>query len=312
MASLPHPVQYQGSKRNLVSDILRFLPTRVERFIEPFAGTAAVSVAVASRNISQRFWLNDLNKPLVELFELIVERPNEIIHAYTDVWNAQHQDAARHYFEVRENFNKTNDPKLFLYLLARCVKGSVRYNSEGLFNQSPDNRRKGTHPDKMRKNIEGVSILLKGKCKFTDLDYREVLAMAESSDFIYMDPPYQGVCGNRDSRYFSGIHFDDFVLALEDLNKRGIGFAISYDGKRGSKSFGTPLPEELGLKKIEIEVGRSSQATLLGREEITIESLYLSPNLQHECFSELESYVSRVPKQLTLLEKHGQFSALAR
>jgi DNA adenine methylase len=312
MASLPHPVQYQGSKRSLASDILRFLPSRVENFIEPFAGTAAVSIAVASKHISQRFWLNDLNKPLVELLELIVERPSEIIQAYEDVWNGQHHDSINHYFEIREKFNQANDPKLFLYLLARCVKGSVRYNSEGLFNQSPDKRRKGTHPDKMRKNIEAVSILLKGKCQFTDFDYREVLAIASSSDFIYIDPPYQGVCGNRDSRYFSGIRFDDFVLAIEDLNKREIAFAISYDGRRGSKVFGTPLPEELGLKKIEIEVGRSSQATLLGREEITIESLYLSPNIQNGRFSELESYINRAPKQLTLLEKHGQFSAVTR
>jgi DNA adenine methylase len=312
MSSLPHPIQYQGSKRNLASDILRFLPGKVERFIEPFAGTAAVSVAVASRHISQKFWLNDLNKPLIELLGLIVERPSEIIHAYTDVWNDQNHDSVNHYFEVREEFNQTNDPKLFLYLLARCVKGSVRYNSEGLFNQSPDKRRKGTHPDKMRKNIEGVSVLLKGKCQFTDFDYREVLTIAKSSDFIYMDPPYQGVCGNRDSRYFSGIHFDNFVSAIEDLNRREIAFAISYDGRLGSKAFGTPLPEELGLRKIEIEVGRSSQATLLGREEITIESLYLSPSLQRGRFSELESYISRAPKQLTLLEKYGQFSAVAR
>ncbi|HBB31201.1 MAG TPA: hypothetical protein DDZ80_05770 [Cyanobacteria bacterium UBA8803] len=44
MASLPHPIQYQGSKRNLASNILRFLPNRVERLVEPFAGTAAVSI----------------------------------------------------------------------------------------------------------------------------------------------------------------------------------------------------------------------------------------------------------------------------
>jgi DNA adenine methylase len=312
MVSLPHPVQYQGSKRNLASDILRFLPGKVERLVEPFAGTGAVSVAVASKHISQNFWLNDLNKPLVELLELIIDRPHEIISAYTDIWNGQHHDSISHYFEIREKFNKDNDPRLFLYLLARCVKGAVRYNSEGSFNQSPDKRRKGTHPDKMRKNIEGVSLLLRGKCKFTCLDYRDLLDSAKSSDFIYMDPPYQGVCGERDSRYFSGIHFDDFVLALEQLNRRGVSFAISYDGRCGNKSFGVPLPKELGLKQIEIEVGRSSQATLLGREEVTVESLYLSPNLLHGHFSELGSYISRAPKQLTLLEKHGQFSAVAR
>ncbi|MBD2496103.1 DNA adenine methylase [Nostoc sp. FACHB-280] len=310
MVNLPHPIQYQGSKRKLASKILSFLPNKIERFVEPFAGTAAISIAVASKNISQCFWLNDINKPLIELLEIIVEQSDEIVSYYTNIWNAQNHDSIGHYFEVRNKFNQTNDPKLFLYLLARCVKGSVRYNSEGLFNQSPDKRRRGTQPHKMRKNIEGVSALLKGKCQFTSLDYREVLTTVKSSDFVYLDPPYQGVCGNRDSRYFSGINFDDFVISIEQLNQRGVPFAISYDGKLGNKTFGMPLPQELGLRKVEIEVGRSSQATLLGRAEITIESLYLSPNLLNGQSSELESYISKAARQLTLLEMYGQFSAV--
>ena len=85
MVSLPHPIQYQGSKRSLASDILRFLPSNVERLIEPFTGTAAVSVAIAAKNRSHRFWLNDLNHPLIELLELIIQSPNEIIMAYTEI-----------------------------------------------------------------------------------------------------------------------------------------------------------------------------------------------------------------------------------
>lgn len=284
MVNLPHPIQYQGSKRNLAPEILRFLPNRVERLVEPFTGTGAVSIAAASQRISQNFWFNDLNKPLIELLELIIETPDEIVDFYTHIWNEQHHNSVSHYFEVREKFNQTNEPKLFLYLLARCVKGAVRYNSEGFFNQSPDKRRKGTKPETMKKNIEGVSRLLKAKCKFTCLDYREVLASLKSSDFVYLDPPYQGVCGTRDARYISGINFDDFVLSIEQLNRRGVAFAISYDGKRGNKTFGKTLPSQLGLKRMEIQVGRSSQATLLGREEITIEFLYLSPNLQLESY----------------------------
>lgn len=312
MSNLPHPIQYQGSKRNLASDILRFLPNNVESLVEPFAGTAAVSITAASKSISQRFWLNDLNKPLIELLELIVERPNQIADAYTAIWNEQHDDSINHYFKIRDKFNKTRDPKLFLYLLTRCVKGAVRYNSEGCFNQSPDKRRKGTQPEKMRKNIEGFSRLLKGRCKFTALDYREVLAEVKDKDFVYLDPPYQGVCGNRDSRYLAGISFADFVLVIEELIQKKVAFAISYDGKRGNKIFGNELPAELGLKKIEIEVGRSSQATLLGREEITVESLYLSPNLLNGQILKLENYIKRVPRQLTILENYGQFSTATR
>ncbi len=312
MANIPHPVQYQGSKRNLAAYILRFLPNRVERLIEPFAGTAAISIAAAAEQRAQNFWLNDLNNPLIELFKLIIENPGDMADAYADIWSEQHSDSIGHYFEVRKKFNKTNDPKLFLYLLARCVKGSVRYNSEGLFNQSPDKRRKGTQPATMRKNIEGVSSLLKGKCQFTSLDYKQLLTKVQNYDFVYMDPPYQGVCGSKDSRYFSGIDFEEFVLALEHLNERGIAFAISYDGRLGNKTFGRVLPESLGLKRIEIEAGRSSQSTLLGRTETTIESLYLSPDLISRQFANLTSYISNAPKQLTLLEKHGHLSAATR
>jgi DNA adenine methylase len=230
MTRLPHPIQYQGSKRNLAANILEFLPNKIDRLVEPFAGTGAISVAASAKNICHNFWINDLNQPLVRLIESIVERPEEIAHNYAETWNQQHSDSINHYYQIREQFNKTLDPNIFLYILARCVKGAVRYNTEGHFNQSPDKRRKGTQPNNMRKNIEGVSKLLKDKCTFTSLDYRDILDCVKQGDFVYMDPPYQGVCGGRDSRYFSGINFDNFVLALDKLNQRGISFAVSYDG----------------------------------------------------------------------------------
>jgi DNA adenine methylase len=279
MKNIPHPIQYQGSKRNLAPIILRYVPQDVNCLIEPFAGSAAISIAAAARNMAKTFMVNDLNKPLAELLWLIVEYPVETASFYEQVWNAQHDDSIEHYYRVREDFNRTLDPRLFLYLLTRCVKGSVRYNSSGLFNQSPDKRRFGTRPKRMRANILSVSALLKGKSRFSSLDYREVLATAKTSDLVYMDPPYQGVCGERDSRYFSGIGHGDFVTSLEELNARGISYIVSYDGRRGDKTFGELLPASLGLAHIELDAGRSSQSTLLGRDEITYESLYLSQAL---------------------------------
>jgi DNA adenine methylase len=309
MVTIPHPVQYQGSKRNLAPHILGLMPRKIDRLIEPFAGTGAISIAAAMKQQSCKFWLNDLNQPLIALLTLIVDQPDDIADAYAEIWNEQHSDSVGHYFHVRDKFNQTNDPKLFLYLLARCVKGAVRYNSVGLFNQSPDKRRKGTLPATMRRNIEGVSRLLKGNCNFTALDYHEVLDRVQKNDFVYMDPPYQGVCSRKDTRYFSGIDFDDFVLAIENLKRKGIAFAISYDGRLGTKTFGQPLPKNLGLEKFEIEVGLSSQATLLGRKELTVESLYLS-NRQSSQSS--MGYTIEKPKQLLLLDSHEKFPAAAR
>ena len=112
------------------------------------------------------------------------------------------------------------------------------------------------------------------------MDYREVTRNARPGDVVYMDPPYQGVCSSHDSRYFSGIEFNDFVECIEDLNRRDIDFVISYDGTCGNKQYGNDLPEDLGLQKIMLTAGLSSQSLLLGKKETTTEALYLSNNLR--------------------------------
>jgi DNA adenine methylase len=304
----PHPIQYQGSKRNLAPAILPYLPKNIDCLIEPFSGSAAISIAAAERQMAKNYWINDFNKPLSELLQIIVESPIEIASFYEQLWNAQHSNSLEHYYKIRENFNQTKDPRLFLYLLARCVKGSVRYNLEGLFNQSPDKRRHGTRPETMRSNILGASALLKGKARFSANDYKIVLAQAQQNDLIYMDPPYQGVCGDRDCRYLSGIDHNEFITALEELNSRSIRYIVSYDGRRGDKKFGETLPDFLNLTCIELNAGRSSQATLLGREEVTYESLYLSPNLMESTYKKsTESYWHSHIKQLNLLEPCAQY-----
>jgi len=78
MKILPHPIQYQGSKRNLAPVILRYFPNGINRLVEPFAGSAAISIAAAAKGLAQQFWINDLNQPLAELLKLSAEQPEEL------------------------------------------------------------------------------------------------------------------------------------------------------------------------------------------------------------------------------------------
>lgn len=122
-----------------------------------------------------------------------------------------------------------------------------------------------------------------------------------------MDPPYQGVCGDRDSRYLSGISHDEFIEALDRLNTRKISYIVSYDGRRGERVFGDLLPDFLRLMRIEIDAGRSSQSTLLGKDEITYESLYLSEALVQR-LDHLPIYRPQPSsQQYMLLEPRGQY-----
>lgn len=275
----PQPFQYQGSKRALASTILNYIPVKTTRVVEPFAGSAALSIACAVQNVASAFWVNDGNKPLAKLLSAIINTPERVADSYERLWCDEPIESLERFYRVREDFNRSHEPALLLYLLARCVKGSVRYNAQGLFNQSPDKRRLGTMPATMRSNLMAVSLLMRGKTTVTAMDYTDVLANVAPDDIVYMDPPYQGVSGKRDNRYLSGLPFNDFVTELQKLNDKNIQYLISYDGKLGGRSYGEPLPGWLDLTRIEIEAGRSTQATFLGRDDVTVESLYLSKAL---------------------------------
>ncbi len=69
------------------------------------------------------------------------------------------------------------------------------------------------------------------------------------------------------------------MAELARLNTRDIAYILSYDGRTSEKKYGRPIPSALNLSHIEIDAGRSSQATLLGQRSNTYESLYLSPAL---------------------------------
>lgn len=297
---VPHPIPYQGSKRNLAKYILPFFPLDIDMLIEPFSGSAAITIAAAQSGKASLFHINDINEPLISLFHEIVNDPQKISNSYEKLWKEQLGDERQYYDRVRDLFNNTHKPEYLLYLLARCVKASIRYNSNGEFNQSPDNRRKGRSPKEMRNDIFSTSHLLKNRITITSRNYKEILPLSSPRDLVYLDPPYQGVCSNRDSRYIEGIQHEDFIEELNRLNERNISFILSYDGKRGGKSYGETLPTWLELYKYEIKVGRSSQSTLLGGKDFTYESLYLSKALQNRLTASVEEIINNIDNQFQL------------
>ena len=276
---IPHPFPYQGSKRGIAEHILSCFPSDVRCLIEPFCGSGAVSIAAAFHGMAQAFHLNDLNKPLTSLWNEILKNPAALSDAYRELWRAQQHDKKNFFIKVRDEFNHTPKSGHMLYLLARIVKGSVRYNTQGAFNQSADNRRLGMHPDTMRKQLLGVSTLLAGRTNISSADFRQVASLADTKDLVYMDPPYQGTSSARDRRYYAGLGYDEFASALQTLNQKSISYIVSYDGQRGDCNYGKTLPKDLALKHLHICAGRSSQSTLLGKSDTTVESLYLSPAL---------------------------------
>lgn len=277
--SLPHPIPYQGSKRLLAPLIARYVPEEIETWFEPFAGSAAMTIWAASKRTAKRYVIGDSLAPICHLWREIVTYPTRTAARYAEIWRGQKPGDIEYFNRIRARYNEVGDPVDLLYLTCRCVKNAVRFNREGVFTQSVDKRRLGMRPEKMEAAILGASNLLRGKMEIRSGDWLDTTCDASRNDFLYMDPPYLGTTIGRDKRYAEQMPQERLINGLRDLRKRCIRFALSYDGSTGDKQYGPPLPESLGLTKLSLHAGVSSQATLAGRSEITIESLYLTPGL---------------------------------
>ncbi len=250
-----------------------------DTLFEPFAGSAAITIYCAYNNLAERFVIGDSLTELIELWRLIVSNPEKVANEYKHIWEGLKDGDPEYFLQVRERFNKERNPVDLLYLIARCVKNAVRFGKNGNFTQSADKRRKGTRPEKMRESLVATSFLLKGKTEFYAGDFSECLKDAGKTDLVYMDPPYQGTSYGRDKRYHQQLTREDLCAVLTDLNERSVPFLLSYDGYTGEKSYGEELPDDLEMKRLYLTAGRSSQATLSGKNAITVESLYVSKEI---------------------------------
>lgn len=279
------PIPYQGSKRMLAPRICSLFPKPIDTLYEPFAGSAAITIFAATHNLANNFVIGDTYGPLVDLWKLIVNFPDKVSKDYSKLWFSQFDVGVNHFNYIREEFNEKKDPVFLLYLIARCVKNAVRFNSKGNFTQSVDRRRNGMKPERMTRNVNTVSSLLKGRIKILQGDFTDCISNAKSCDFIYLDPPYQGTTYGIDKRYAAGLEREQLISALHNLNDRDIPYILSYDGQTGDKIYGTPLPETISANHLTINAGRSSQATLSGFNKETIESLYVSKSTKANSFN---------------------------
>lgn len=282
-ARRPHPLPYQGSKRTLAPRIGACAPRDVEVWFEPFAGSAAMTLWALEAEVARRYVIADVLAPIAALWQSIISEPDRTARRYDELWRGEQRGHSDYFNTVRARYNINGDPVDLLYLICRCVKNAVRFNAAGNFTQSVDRRRLGMKPDRMAAAIAAASRLMRGRTEVRCGDWLATTVDAGPRDLIYLDPPYLGTTIGRDRRYARQLQPAELISGLESLLARGIPFMLSYDGMTGAKSYGPPLPETLGLARLLLDAGTSAQATLSGRAERTVESLYLSPGLRPPC-----------------------------
>lgn len=261
-------IKWSGSKQSQAQFIASCAPDHFDNYYEPFLGGGAI-VGILQ---PQKAVCSDINKPLINLWKLIKENPNLVIKKYRENWNKLQKDGYKFFYKVRSGFNRNKSPHDLLFLSRTCVNGLIRYNQQGEFNNSLHYTRKGINPDRLAKIISDWSQRLKN-CTFQALDYREATKNAKSDDFIYLDPPYF----NTKGRYFGAIDFEEFLCYLSKLNKKGVKFALSYDGIRANKNYMAKIPKVIYKRHLLVPFGNSTFRKVQDkRVEKVYESLYLN------------------------------------
>ena len=264
---VPSLMKWTGSKRSQASRISAFAP-QFDRYYEPFLGGGAMLFMLGR----QRSIGGDVYAPLISFWKMVRDEPDRIIEDYASQWAALQEDLPGYYYIVRERFNAEQRPEDLNFLMRTCVNGIVRFSKKGDFNNSFHLSRKGMLPNRFQKIVREWSTRIQG-VEFRHGDFEETTADARRGDFIYLDPPY---AGNK-QRYIGDLDVDRFYKFLDDLNRRDIKWALSFDGKRGQTEYDYALPPGIYKRVERLNSGHSAVAKVLnGPIEVVTESLYLS------------------------------------
>lgn len=265
--SIPSLVKWTGSKRSQACTIAAHMP-EYRRYFEPFLGGGAL-LYLAGRPGSVA---GDTYEPLVALWRLMQNEPMVTVDDYARQWKALQDNLPDYYYMVRDRFNKNPNPLDLNFLTRTCVNGIVRFNHKGQFNNSFHLSRRGMEPAQFAKVVDAWHQVIQG-VRFVCQDYAETVAEAERNDFVYLDPPYAG----NHQRYLENVALERLFSTLEELNRRQIKWALSFDGTRGCKDFSLDIPKELYRRRLLLPSGNSAVCKVLnGPVELVHESLYLN------------------------------------
>jgi DNA adenine methylase len=193
-------LKWAGGKRQILPYLLQYIPKDFNNYYEPFAGGLALLIELYNQGRIKKAIISDINKDLINLYEIIKERPYELISAIKEIRFKNNKDD---YYQARKLFNSLEPHKnvsravLLLYLNRHGYNGLYRVNSKGEFNVPFGRYHNPSLPDE--EDIIKFHEMLKS-CEILNLDFEDAVRSAQRSDFVYFDPPYMPL---NETSYFT-------------------------------------------------------------------------------------------------------------
>lgn len=225
MAVHTSPIRWAGSKRLSIPILTKFFPSTIDRYVEPFCGSAALFFHLTPK----RAILSDLNAELISFYKLMKREPAQVYKIATSVSRTE-----KAYYKARDAFNIETDPLrragLFYYLNKNCFNGLYRTSQSGNFNVPFSRNRIGRYPSEE----EFVEVAKSFKnARFQCGDFEQAIRRdCRENDFVFLDPPYSEAKRYPFREYYPECFKFSDVERLEQLlrfiDDQGAQFVLTF------------------------------------------------------------------------------------
>ena len=266
-------IKYRGGKSKDIPFFQKYLPKSFDTYYEPFFGGGAVFFYLEP----QKAVVNDINSRVMTFYQEIKDNYPTIRKQLDELQAAYEANQAEYaelkkaspsrrvenknealYYHLRDMFNHKIpadylDSVLYFFINKTAYSGMIRYNAQGEYNVPF-----GRYQNFNTHLITDEHAKLIGRAKLLCGDYTALFSMAESSDFMFLDPPYDCIFndyGNLESANgFDEQEHRRLAKAFRSLRCQ----ALMVIGK-------TPLTEELYGEFIKDEYTKSYAVNIRNR-----------------------------------------------
>lgn len=245
------PLFYVGDKYKLLKQLIVLFPRQINNFYEPFVGGGSVFLNIKAN----KYYLNDNDKNLINIHKFLVKsskNPNLFFWDVEKIIKKFHLSRSfkedivpkllkkkwkKTYFarfnkngyeKLRDlvNKNKKNDPLILYILLIYGFNRMLRFNGGGQFNLPVGNVDFNKNVVSALKNY--FDFTGGKKITFSSTDFRNYFKGRKylKNDFVYFDPPYL-ITASEYNKYWNRKSEVDLLSLIDDLNKKGVKFALS-------------------------------------------------------------------------------------
>lgn len=279
-------LKWVGGKTQLLDEISKYYPEKIEKYCEPFVGGGAVLFDVLTKFQPKEILINDINPELTNTYVQIKNNVNDLI-ALLSSWQSHYvsldMDARKEdFYEKRSRFNalilekedSVEKAALMIYLNKTCFNGLYRVNGKGLYNVPS-----GVYKNPSicnSENLRAVNKALKNVQILTG-SYSQTEGFIDKNTFVYIDPPYRPLTKTSAFTSYSKEGFDDekqielgnFVARIHNSGNGAKVLLSNSDPKNANPddNFFDELYKDFDIQRV--NASRMINSNASGRGEIT-------------------------------------------